>query len=148
MPIQLKLKYENGNDTIVTVWNDKQTQNFSFVLNEEVSSIEFDPDKWILRQQQYNPDLPVGIVDFEVEKSINIYPNPFTDYLVIDINQMFINSTFEFTIYNISGRLIDQSYINLSSHKVIKTSDYSSGLYYIHLKETGKNGIWKKLIKY
>ncbi len=147
MPIQLKLKYENGNDTIVTVWNDKQTQNFSFILNEEVSSIEFDPDKWILRQQQYNLDLPVGIVDFEVEKSINIYPNPFTDYLVIDINQVLFNSTFEFTIYNNSGQIIDQAYINLSNHKVIKTSDYPPGLYYIHLKEAGKNGIWKKLIK-
>ena len=148
MPVRLKLNFQNGNDTIIIVWDDQQTQNFSFSIAEEVSSVEFDPDKWILRHEQFNPGIPVGTVDFEIEESVNVYPNPFTDHLIIDYNNMLITSTFEYTIYNINGQLIDHEFNNLSDHKVVNTTDYPSGLYYIYLKERGKNGIWKKLIRH
>ena len=119
MPIRLKLNYLNGDDTIVSIWNDQQTQNFSFILNEEVSSMEFDPDKWILRQEQYNPDLPVGIVDFEVEKSINIYPNPFTDEIFFQSEKK-LPKNCSIEIIDLYGRIILTEKLQTSKWQTFK----------------------------
>ncbi len=83
MPVQLRINYNDGTDTLITVWNDEQTQQFYFELDKEVSSVNFDPDKWILRKAELNPGLPVGISDNTLDKNIRIYPNPFTSELNI-----------------------------------------------------------------
>jgi len=131
MPIRLKLNYLNGDDTIVYVSNDQQTQNFSFILNEEVSSIEFDPDKWILRHQQYNPDLPVGIVDVKVEKSINIYPNPFTEEIFLQ-SDIKLPKNCSIEIFDLNGRIILSEKLQTSKWQTIKFSSYYTPGYYFY----------------
>ena len=148
MPIQIKLNFTNGDDTTVSVWNNLQTQNFSFNLNDEISSVEFDPDKWILQYAEYKPGLPVGIVDPENAGSINLYPNPFHNKLVVFCNQNKYGSAIQYSVYNVNGQLIESSTIKVGNQLVIKTSHYPAGLYYFHIAEKGKEGIWQKVIKY
>ena len=81
MPVRLRINYSNGTDTTVSVWNDEQTQQFYFELEKEVSSINFDPDKWILRKSQLNSGLPVGTSDNFQKDNVKVYPNPFTSEL-------------------------------------------------------------------
>lgn len=149
MPIRLKLNYLNGDDTIVSVWNDQQTQNFSFILNEEVSSIEFDPDKWILRHQQYNPDLPVGIVDFAVEKSINIYPNPFT-YEIFFQSDKKLPKNCSIEIFDLNGRIILAEKLQASKFQTITFSNNHTPGYYFYQVLNKRNQIIDsgKLIKH
>jgi aminopeptidase N len=76
MPVQIKINTSAG-DTIVTVFNNQQEQDFDIIVNGEPTSIVFDPENWILKN-------PVNIVtnigdqnqpdDFSMEQN---YPNPF-----------------------------------------------------------------------
>ena len=149
MPIRLKLNYLNGDDTIVSVWNDQQTQNFSFILNDEVSSIEFDPDKWILRHQQYNPDLPVGIVDVKVEKSINIYPNPFTDKIFLQSDKK-LPKNCSLKIFDLNGKIIFIEKLQSTKWQTIKfNKNYSPGNYFYQILNDSRQAIDSgKLIKH
>lgn len=46
MPIQIKVNFSTG-DTIITVFNNAQVQNFNVTVANEPISITVDPDNWI-----------------------------------------------------------------------------------------------------
>ena len=111
---------------MIKVWNNEQTQQFYFELDKEVSTVNFDPDKWILRKAELNSALPVGISDNTLDENIRIYPNPFTSELNIQLDDSFSNST-EITILDINGRLI-QRIANISSQIVKWNGDNIDGI--------------------
>jgi hypothetical protein len=138
MPVQLRINYNDGTDTLITVWNDEQTQQFYFELDKEVSTVNFDPDKWILRKAELNSALPVGISDNTLDENIRIYPNPFTSELNIQLDDSFAKST-EITILDINGKRIQ--YIPSISAQTVKWNGYNSkgvkvkpGIYFIRIK--------------
>ncbi len=149
MPIRIKLNFQSGGDSIVSVWNDQQTQNFSFNLNEEISSIDFDPDKWILRHEEFKPDLPVGIIDTKAGNSIKIYPNPFTDKIYIQSEfNLQKNSILE--IFDINGQvIIAEKLQNLKWQTVRFNKECSPGNYFFQVLNDKKQVIDSgKLIKH
>jgi hypothetical protein len=123
-------------------------QNFSFDLTEEVTSVAFDPDKWILRHQQYKPDLPVRINQSDSENPVSIYPNPFSDYIYLDIAGISGNNNLHYVIYNAYGQLVKQESISSNRRVQISTSDLVNGIYFLELIHNGDRKSWKKLIKY
>ncbi len=68
MPIQTYWRV-NGEDTLITVWDDSREDDFRFVLNGNPTNLRFDPYDWILKlsnHQSYGmnivtTDLPDGI---------------------------------------------------------------------------------------
>lgn len=76
MPVQIKILTQAG-DTTVTVFNDSQSQSFSFSVRGVPYSLQFDPDNWILKE--------VSVVlgtDEEIQTPTEFmlyqnYPNPF-----------------------------------------------------------------------
>jgi hypothetical protein len=82
----------------------------------------------------------VGITENIISESINIYPNPTTDNLIIETPE---KATFE--ILNIQGQLIKR--IEVSSNKTnVDVSTLTSGMYFVKAKM--KNGFAvKKIIK-
>jgi len=85
MPIQIKVNFASG-DTLITVFNDAQVQNFNVSINGMPTSISFDPGNWILKT--------VNSVVTGVEEDINLntfslkqnYPNPFNPSTTIKFN--------------------------------------------------------------
>lgn len=78
MPIDLTFRTSSW-DTLVTVFNNAQSQTFSFHLPHNPTSVQFDPENWILRTATLVPpwrDDPVAVMpmDFVLEQN---YPNPF-----------------------------------------------------------------------
>lgn len=78
MPIDYKLK-ATGWDTTITVFNDQQTQTFTYNVSHQPTTVLSDSSSWILRTaQQIAP--PVGIEDgvragrFALNQN---HPNPF-----------------------------------------------------------------------
>ena len=77
MPIELKFLFQDGGDTVITVWNNQQTQTFTLTLPKVISGFEFDPNQWILSTSQVvavgreSSTLPAR---FSLEQN---YPNPF-----------------------------------------------------------------------
>lgn len=149
MPISLTLNFQSGGDTSINIWNNQQTQNFIINLNEEVSSIDFDPDKWILRRQQYKPDLPVGIINNKNDQSINIYPNPFTDNIFIQSENITLKNC-KLEIFDLNGQVIITEKLQNSKWQTIKFyKDCSPGKYFYRVLDDKKQVIDAgKLIKH
>ena len=76
MPIQLKFPFQGGGDTTVTVWNDQEVQSYQLSIPHPISSIQFDPDTWILKTAQVVAvnEEPTTPYRFALEQN---YPNPF-----------------------------------------------------------------------
>lgn len=76
MPVQVKVNFSSG-DTLITVFNNAQNQNFDFELNKEPVSIFFDPNNWILKDIiSISTDVKENTlpVTFNLEQN---FPNPF-----------------------------------------------------------------------
>ncbi|OQX81275.1 MAG: hypothetical protein B6D61_00890 [Bacteroidetes bacterium 4484_249] len=147
MPVQLKFNFSAGGDTMITVWNDLQMQGYYFELENEVSSIEFDPDKWILRKEEFKPDLPVGFADNIINSQISVFPNPFNDKLLISFENK-NDSFYKFTLLDSSGRKVKSATINNSGQNKIDLEGIRNGIYFYRLQNSeGKNIGEGKLVK-
>ena len=145
MPIQIKVNYIDGADTLVSVFNDQLLQYFSFDMNKEVSDIEFDPDNWILKEVDYNPDMTVDISE-SILQQIAIYPNPNSGSFYLNLPDQ-LNDDVYLRIFNLNGQLIYLTKV-LADNKEriqINPNNIESGFYIIEL-DLGKK-IWvRKLI--
>jgi aminopeptidase N len=88
MPLQIKITDENGNDTLVTVLNNQQNQQYEFQLTGTIlhtpTSVVLDPDKWLIRMTYFKPKLPIGIPEEPGEgMTFSVYPCPASDEIHI-----------------------------------------------------------------
>src|SRR5574338_643096 len=78
MPVKIKVKFTSGSDTLITVWNDQQNQDYQISLSRQVQSITIDPDEWILRTigtvTSITDETSSQILSY---KLFDNYPNPF-----------------------------------------------------------------------
>ncbi len=75
MPIKIKVNTTSG-DTVVTVFNNVQNQNFQFQVNGDPQSINFDYGNWILKTLSPITEVEDIVVPKEFSLEQN-YPNPF-----------------------------------------------------------------------
>lgn len=76
MPVQVKVNFTQG-DTLITLFNDAQSQTFEIIINSEPLSISFDPNNYILKTVL---SVTTGIEDENYLNSFSLeqnYPNPF-----------------------------------------------------------------------
>ncbi|MBM3437199.1 MAG: T9SS type A sorting domain-containing protein, partial [Bacteroidetes bacterium] len=137
MPVRLKLGYAGGGDTTVTVFNNQQLQGYSFSLPDEVAGVEFDPDRWILRQAQYDPGLPVLVGESSDLSGFNLYPNPANDFIIASTE---FQQDYEpvLYIYNSQGSLITSELLYPESATPINISSFKKGLYYYKICNQGE----------
>jgi len=81
-----------------------------------------------------------------ITNDINIYPNPITDYFVIDFTN-FPKSTWDISLYNIRGQAILRSKDISVSKYFIKTKELPNGEFLLNLKNKNEEIFTKKLIK-
>jgi aminopeptidase N len=85
MPIQIKVNFVTG-DTLITVFNNAQTQDFNINVNGDPTSISFDPGNWILKTVNsvvVNVEDEVVLNQYSLEQN---YPNPFNPNTTISFN--------------------------------------------------------------
>ncbi len=75
MPIQIKITTTAG-DSLITVMNDQQQQQFTFNLTSQPTNLFFDPENWILKNSSMTTSIDdtKNVETFRVEQN---YPNPF-----------------------------------------------------------------------
>ena len=67
---------------------------------------------------------------FLKQPKYSIYPNPASDYLIVDMKTQRINS---FQVYDIAGRVIKDEEINPTDNKNIDVSDLPIGIYLLRI---------------
>ncbi len=112
MPIDITVETTQG-DTLISVFNDAAIQDFSILLNAEITDIILDKEGWILKRVDSVTavDNPFNSVyDFSLQQN---YPNPFNSKTVITFS-LANSENVELTIYNIRGqqvrKLVSQPY--------------------------------------
>ncbi len=89
--------------------------------------------------------LTVGTEDDFLQEKIDVFPNPFEDYIQIATKDL--RGTISFELYTTSGQLLLQkTWTAEQSEMTIPTEQLSSGVYFYKIKQ-GKNIISHKLIK-
>jgi aminopeptidase N len=101
MPVQIKINTTSG-DTLVTLFNNEQNQNFQFQVIGEPMSIVFDPGNWILKTIQSVTEVKNLEVPFEYSLGQN-YPNPFNPSTTISY-QLPEKELVTIKIFNILGK--------------------------------------------
>jgi hypothetical protein len=84
----------------------------------------------------------VGIESTGTNSIFKVYPNPFTDELIIEMEGN--NDRLDFEILNSTGYSVFQG--NFSERAVVPTSDFNPGVYFIKLK-IGRIFEYKKIVK-
>ena len=136
MPVQVKFSTAFG-DTIVSLLNDAQSQNFQFNIIGEPTSIVFDPGNWILKTLQgvtEVKDVSV-LLQFRLEQN---YPNPFNPSTVIEFSLPEDVSNVKLTIYNTLGeKVADLVNASLKAGKYQyqwNASNVATGMYIYELR--------------
>lgn len=130
MPMEIKIVFTDLTDTIVKVLNDSQLQTFDFVMPKEVSSIELDPNHWILKFSFYDQNIIVDIPTI-AKDVFSIYPNPANERINIESESE--KGDIDVSIFDINGTsLLKKSF--KSSEKGLNSLDIkrlSMGIYFV-----------------
>jgi len=138
MPLQIHL-FGNGLDTLFTVWDSLNEQQFQFMTNIEPMALEVDPDNWVLKNiiegdiytvsgQVIDIGDSSGVADAEV-----YWSGPYDPFsgsaLAIQIDTTDINGNFQFQVVN--GDFGIQAY----------RPDYLVSKFYFHSVNSDSSGI-------
>jgi hypothetical protein len=146
MPVQVKVNTSIG-DTLITVFNDAQNQNFQFNVNGNPASINFDPGNWILKDLLGVTD--TGILPIPGKYSLEQnYPNPFNPSTTIEYN-LPQNGLVTLKVFNVLGKEVAtlvNGPVEAGIHKVnFDASKINSGVYFYTI-DAGAYSETKKMI--
>jgi len=146
MPVQIKFNSALG-DTIVTLFNNAQSQNFQFDVNGNPTSINFDPDNWILKTLLGVTEVEDITIPFQYTLEQN-YPNPFNPSTTIEYS-LPQSGLVTLKVFNVLGKEV-ATLVNgqneAGKHKVdFDAAALNSGVYFYRI-EIGSFVETKKMI--
>ena len=142
MPVKIRIDFIDATDSLVTVFNDQQMQNFQIPVGKEVTGLAFDPGEWILKESQFDPDIPVTVNEYSLSQ-VTIYPNPAGDVFYLEPDDK-ISGRVEITIFDSNGQLVFRKKIRINGRERIEINHgiKSPGMYYVELStNNGKKSI-------
>ncbi|HPS64033.1 MAG TPA: M1 family aminopeptidase [Ignavibacteria bacterium] len=127
MPVQVLVKSDYG-DTIITLLNFQQEQNYSFGIKGKPVSIELDPDNLILKDKKGDePRIPV---QYYLKQN---YPNPFNPVTTIEYSILHYEPV-KLIVYDARGRqikiVVNQNQPPGIYKAIFNAENYASGVYF------------------
>ena len=137
MPVKIKIKFNSGPDSTITLWNDQQLQDYQVNLSRQVHSITIDPEEWILRGIGTVTDIQEKFNDQDLSfKLFDNYPNPFNPTTLIRY-QVPIVSKVNLKVYDILGNeireLVNEEKPAGNYQIKFDAKELSSGIYFYML---------------
>jgi aminopeptidase N len=137
MPIELKIRFTDGTDTLVKVFNSFNGQNFDFQFNKTPILLFFDPNNNILLAKS---TLSLGLKETSESKPFSEFsalPNPVNSQTQISFNlEKPASVTIE--LYNGTGakiKTIIDSYLPAGINKIMLNSeDLKAGTFFVVLR--------------
>lgn len=105
MPVEIKISFQDGTDTLITVWNETNPQTFTFTVNKNPVALQFDPDRKIVLKEATTV---VAINEPGKESGFDLRqnePNPFSTQTTI-IYQVKEYSPVKIDIINSEGKTL------------------------------------------
>ncbi len=135
------MNYEGG-DTTIRVFQDQNIQTFNIYVPHNVTSLEVDPDNWILNKVSSINYIP-EYKEFE-KRNIRVFPNPFST----NLNVIFLDNSGhrEISLLDISGKELVKI-VTAQSELIIDGSHLPPGLYFLRIREEN-NSFVKKVVKF
>ncbi|MDP2303220.1 MAG: M1 family aminopeptidase [Ignavibacteria bacterium] len=135
MPIQIKI-LTSITDTIITVFNDNQIQNFELIVRGTPQQLILDPNNYILKNATVTNIDDIKDIPSEFYLGQN-YPNPFNP--ITTISWQIVNNSFvTLKVYDFLGKEVQtlvSEYKNQGTYKTeFDASDLTSGIYFYELK--------------
>lgn len=130
--------------TFIKIGSVKSNGNASYVSNYELKDVLKVSGKYYYRLKMVDQDgtfaySPIRAINAEGAVTMNIYPNPASDYIVINTANG-ANDKLNIQIFNLSGQIIKQ--VNGNGNSVISLSTITPGSYVVKV-----NGQSMRLIK-
>ncbi len=137
MPMEIKVNLNNGTDTILQIYNDTNIQTYTFALNQDVSSIQLDPNKRILGAFKLDTNVALGIIDVE-DYLYTVYPNPNNGSFNISIESG-NNDNIQLSIFDLSGKELYHSDAISDKSNIynIDIPNVKSGIYILSITKNG-----------
>ncbi|WP_395047168.1 M1 family aminopeptidase [Flavobacterium sp.] len=138
MPVPIRLTLNDGQILDVVLENTVNGQSFNVAIpaGKTVTGIVFDPNKNIISR---NSTATLGLDNFNYDTALNMYPNPASDILNIDLPA---NMTLQkVSLYNALGQKSLETNLNK-----IDVSGLSTGMYIVNF-ETSAGTFHKNFLK-
>ena len=122
MPIPIRLIGETE-DTIVRLENTINIERLSAIVPFEVKSVEFDPERWIISDN--------NTITFDKRRSVfEVYPNPAAEEVSINMSQQ----ADQIQVVNSKGQVMWKQ-DNPSLYSLINVRNWSAGAYHIYIRK-------------
>ncbi|WP_417876482.1 T9SS type A sorting domain-containing protein [Winogradskyella sediminis] len=92
----------------------------------------------------FNVQDPLSVNEFNLESSINLYPNPVTDNLNIELT--YINEDVKYEVFNTLGQQVSKGSLEPNNSHRLNMTPFVTGIYFVKLSTTSSS-IIKKVIK-
>jgi hypothetical protein len=76
---------------------------------------------------------PLGIATANMQHNINVYPNPFNDYIEVQLPEGLAGSDAEIQITDISGRQVAAYKVSLAGKITVSTASLNNGIYLLQV---------------
>lgn len=88
---------------------------------------------------------PLGITNKEsIENKINIYPNPFNDFIIVEVKNL--NDEYSIVITDLNGKII-KNLKSIATKQRIDLFDIKQGIYFIKTRTSTNEEITRRIIK-
>ena len=122
MPIPIRLTGETE-DTIVRLENTINIERLSAIVPFEVKSVEFDPERWIISDN--------NTITFDKRRYVfEVYPNPAAEEVSINMSQQ----ADQIQVVNSKGQVMWKQ-DNPSLYSLINVRNWSAGAYHIYIRK-------------
>jgi len=141
MPVELKISFNDGSDTLIRVFNSFNNQTFAFEFDKEPTLLEFDPGNEILLKEGSTIVSTVDVEGNGPDFNLSVKPNPFADKSEISFS---IDNPESITIelFNGSGkkiRTVSDKYYSAGTHILdLNANAINSGIYFLVLQTADK----------
>ncbi len=147
MPLELRIAFSDGSDTLLRVMNDFNNQVFIFQFDKEPVSLVFDPDNHILLKKA-STELSIASPPQVSWLELSVNPNPATGITSLSFNLNSKSET-EIAITDLNGRVVyaSESVTRLPGRYSLplKVDHLKSGTYLVSLR-SNTNKQYTKLI--
>lgn len=147
MPAEIRIVYDDDDDTTITVFNNMNDQSFSFEVPKHPKLVEFDPDNKIPLKES---SIIGAVADHQMHQlPLLEYPNPANGEIFLNF-QLLSAAPVNITLTNITGTtvLVKNDIYGKAGNNLVSLciENIPSGMYHVSLESGGSIGGTKVVI--